>query len=331
MATINRKAVKKLAVKQTSDGASWKEIFLFTLVRLAVLVVLLILNQVLDQGISGTGGLSGMGRRSVLETIRTVLQYANMFLAPFWDIGILYWAISRARGRETRFSTFAEGFRRFGPVFRLLLIQGLVLGTIYFICIFASSILFAFSPLAFPLMKFMLPYMEDPAAMEAVMVDTEFISQMLQYMWPVYIILALLLIPAVMPLYYRFRMATYIVMDKPHTGAVYALIRSFQITKQQFKSLFLLDLSYWWYFALEIFAGLLSCLFLLLPIMGIPTADPNTLILISYLAGYLVQLSAHTLFRGRVETAYALVYNACNASVPEPKLPAPQRPSWNEE
>ena len=113
MASINRKAVKKLAAKQTADRASWKEIFLLTLGRLAVLVVLLILNQVLDQGISGTGGLSGMGRRSVLETIRTVLLYANMFLAPFWDIGILYRAISRARGKSTGISSFAEGFRRF--------------------------------------------------------------------------------------------------------------------------------------------------------------------------------------------------------------------------
>lgn len=330
MASINRKAIKKLAAKQTADRASYKEIFLHTLVSLGVAVMLIALDYVLQAQIGGTGSLSGLGTRSVLETVRMVLQYANMLLLPFWEIGILYWAIRRTRGQETGFRSFAEGFRRFGAVFRLKLIQGIVTGSIYMFCAFVSSLIFTLSPLGWPMVRFVMSYTDDPTALLA-MSDEALMGQLMQYMWPVFIILALLLIPAMMPLYYRFRMADYVIMDKPRTGALYALYRSFQITKKQFFPLFKLDASFWWFWALQFLASAGLYLDLVLTMMGVTALDANTLILLSYVTGYSIQFISYTLFRGRVETAYALTYNALNASVPEPKPLIVQTHTWNEQ
>lgn len=318
MAGFDRKAIKRLAAKQTAGRASYQEIFIHTLVSLGAALAVLGLDYVLTQQIGNTGGLSGLGTRSILETARTVLQYANMLLVPFWEAGVFCWAIRRARGQQTAPGTFLEGFRRFGPVLRLKLIQGIVYGTIYMICTILSSVVFTLSPLGWPLIEFVMANMEDPTAM-AMMADEALMAQMLQLMWPVWIILALLLIPSIVPLYYRFRMAEYVVMDKPRTGAIQALIRSFQLTKGQFFGLLKMDLSYWWYWALQLLASAFLYLSLLLPELGITFLDLQAQNVLCYALSYGIQFIALVLFRGRVETAYALVYNARNANVPEPK------------
>lgn len=318
MAGFDRKAIKKLAARQTSDRASYKEILIHTLVSLAAALLIIGVDYVLTQQIGHTGGLSGMGTRSVLETVRTVLQYANLLLVPFWEMGIFYWAIRRARGQQTAVGDFLEGLRRFAPVFRLKLIQTVVFGAIYMFCVIISSVVFTLSPLGWPLIQFVMNNIEDPTAM-AMMADEALMAQMLQMMWPVFIILALMLIPAMVPLYYRFRMAEYVIMDKPHTGAIYSLIRSFQLTKGQFVSLLKTDLSYWWFWGLQFLSAAFLYLDLLLPALGITALDLQTQSILCYAASYTVQFVSLVLFRGRIETAYALIYNARNATVPAPK------------
>ena len=329
MKSFNRKSVKRLAAKNTADKRAYQEVFLHSLVVMGAGLLIMALDYILQQQIGGTGGLSGIGTRTLLETARTVLQYANMLLVPFWQMGIFYWAIRRARRKETQLSDFLEGFRRFGPVLRLKLLQGIVVGLIFVVAILLSSVIFAVSPLAWPVMKLLLPYTQDAEGMQTLMMNEALMAQIEAQMYPVYIILAILLIPALLPLFYRFRMAEYVIMDKKGTGAILALIRSFQMTRKQSGRMIKLDLSHWWYLALQLVAEVLLYIELLLPLIGVAPPQGVPLLLLNYGGYYGVLLIVYTLFRGRVETTYALVYNILNASVPEPKpLVIPDRTPW---
>ncbi len=318
MEGFDRRAIKKLAARQVSGKKYYKQIFLHALVVLGFGALVTGVNFTLQQGIGSTGGLSGLGTRSILETVQAVLQYANTLLVPFWQIGILCWAIRRARGSDTGFSDFAEGFRRFGPVLRLKLLTAIVVFCILFACTMLSSVIFALSPLAFPMIEVMLPYMDSMENLYTAMADPAVMEQLIACMYPVYIILAVLLIPTLGPLYYRFRMAEYVLMDKPRTGAIQALIHSFRMTRKQWWHLMKLDLSYWWYWALDFLAMTVLYLDLLLPALGV-CASGSTLTIFSYAGYFVLQLASITLFRGKVETTYALAYNAMNACVPETK------------
>lgn len=323
MAGFNRGAVKKLATKRTAG--TYRQIFLHTLVTLGAGILITILDSVLLEQIGTTGGLSGLGTRSVLETLRTVLQYANMLLLPFWEMSIFYWAIRRARGLDTQPGDFLEGFRRFAPVLRLKLLQGIVVWMILMGCTFISSLIYSFSPLALPVINLLLPYAQDIASLQAAMADEALMTQMISYMYPVYIIMAVLTLLALLPLFYRFRMAEYELMDEKGTGAIKALIRSFQMTRKQSWNLIKLDLSYWWYFVLQILCVIPMYASTFAPLLGI-AASETVLTVGGYAVTCLAQLILFSAFRGRIETTYALTYNALRASIPEKKSIVPWNP-----
>ena len=52
----------------------------------AVSLLVSIVNFLLEGQISGTGGLSGIGLRSILSTAQSVLSIASAILIPFWDL-----------------------------------------------------------------------------------------------------------------------------------------------------------------------------------------------------------------------------------------------------
>ena len=55
-----------------------------------IALVLSLLSVILSQGIAGTGGLSGIGTRNLLQTAESALQLAYTFLTPFWQVGIVF-------------------------------------------------------------------------------------------------------------------------------------------------------------------------------------------------------------------------------------------------
>ena len=90
-------------------------------ITVAAALVITILQYVLSEGIGNTSGLSGLGTRSVLETIQTVLRWANMLLVPFWGLGFVYAALQWGRGSYAVRQDLLTGFRRWSPYLGLLL------------------------------------------------------------------------------------------------------------------------------------------------------------------------------------------------------------------
>ena len=77
-------------------------VLIHTAAALGLSLILNILHYVLQQGIAGTGGLSGIGTRTVLEFIQTVLQIVNLVVLPFWNIGYLYTTLLLSRRQNRR-------------------------------------------------------------------------------------------------------------------------------------------------------------------------------------------------------------------------------------
>ena len=124
----NRTALKQASRDSlfASKGDPKRIILIHTLVSLGVTFLLGAISFALERQISNTGGLSGLGLRSVLSTAQVVLQIAQMALLPFWEAGY-YWAtLKMARREDVQPGSLLEGFRRFGPYLRLTLLRSLI-------------------------------------------------------------------------------------------------------------------------------------------------------------------------------------------------------------
>jgi len=71
-----------------------------------VALMVTLLQLLLSQGIGNTGGLSGLGMRSLLQTAETVLSGANTVLMPFWNVGFLFAALLWGGLISLEFDTF---------------------------------------------------------------------------------------------------------------------------------------------------------------------------------------------------------------------------------
>ena len=127
--TIKDRSALKAAADQSLANASCdpkKLILIHSGALLALTLLLTVVDYLLEKGIGTTGGLSGMGLRSVLETVQTTLYVAQAVVLPFWQIGYVFVTMKLARGEQTGMTGLLEGFRRFGPVLRLQILTGIV-------------------------------------------------------------------------------------------------------------------------------------------------------------------------------------------------------------
>ena len=204
----------------------------------------------LDQQISATGGLSGMGTRSVLVTVQSTLRLLQIIALPFWQIGYTYYTLKTAQGQESGVSDLYEGFRRFGPVLRLRLITAGMTALLGFASAYISSFLFTLTPWATPIMKKMEALMngdlDDAALMEALMAVAQ------EAVVPIMILFGLCFLAGGIFLFFRFRLAEYWLMDHPQGGALAALRHSRMAMRGNVKKMFSIDLRFWWFYVLDV-------------------------------------------------------------------------------
>lgn len=333
----NRRALKEhAAARLTAQSYPPRRLALIhTAAASLALLAVTGLNYLLSQQVGTTSGLSGMGLRSVLQTAQMALQYAINIALPFWQIGFIFAAIRMARSEPVQPRSLAEGFRRFGPVLRLMLLRGFVYGSLAFACMYLSTMLYMVTPFAQPLLELLMPIAESGQTMEQMQ---EAILQLPMQdisavMAPVFWILAVVYVLVAAPVYYRFRLADLIIMDKPGTGALAALALSSRLTRKNRFQLFRLDLSFWWYYALQLLAALLCYLDVLLSFVVIELPlDTGTAYLLSYALGLGAQMLLFTFAGSRLHTTWAAAYDVLlqqPTEVPQPK-PAPKSLPWDD-
>lgn len=198
----------------------------------------------LNRQIEDTGGIGGLDRRNLLSTVATVAQLAQTVLLLFWGFGFTSASIDLARDHIPERDCLLDGFRLVGPILRLTLLKGILLGGVLFFSIQVASFLFCMTPWAGPLMDFTVIYLEstDYAAMEAAL-----LAVLEQIQLPMMGITALVFLVLSVPALCRFRFADLILVDNPSVGAMKAVTGSARLLRHRCGALLRLDLHFWWY------------------------------------------------------------------------------------
>lgn len=288
-------------------------------------LVLLVLNFLVDQSIQNATGLEAMGNRAVLSTVQSVLSFAGSVALPFWQLGFFYAALELAQNRSAKPESLTEGFRRFGPAARLFLFQMAITFAVVFVSLQVGSILFSFTPGYAETLRKTQDILEAAQASGVATVDEALLMELLPEMTPAYILGLIVLLILGIPLFYRFRLAQFALMDDA-PGARSAMAASARYTRGNRLSLFKLDLQFWWYYLAQlVFAGV-AYLDVLLPAVGVTLpVSAEVLFFGSFALHAVLQLGLAWAFAAKVQTAYAHSYFALKAATPPPPQ-APQMP-----
>jgi len=314
MTIRDRQALRRVADDRLAAAAydPRKLVFISSGVSFAVALLIAFINHILYRQVDlHTGGLAGMELRTALETAATALQYVQLIALPFWSMGMFSASLRIARSTPAEPGCLLDGFRRFGPVLRLRLLELLLYLLIGIACSYAGSFLFILTPFAVPLFHLMEPMLTvtNPEQMEALLLhmDTDALTRA---MLPALVLVGILCFAVMLPVFYRLRMANFIIMDEPHTGALAAMLGSGKLMRKNRWQLFRLDLQFWPYYLLTALAMPLAYTDQLLPLLGIslPVSD-DALFFLGYGAYILASLALHLWMLHRVQTTYAVTYD----------------------
>lgn len=266
------------------------------------------LSFYLDLQIADTGGLSGIGTRSILETIQVFLQMANVLLLPFWEMGILWAFLCVGRHWEMGPKSLLAGFHRFGPILRGKLLQAMMLTGTAFIGCYVGTFLFSVTPLSNAFYEAAQPYMAQGVLDYAVMMEDEAVMAAILWALPFMVVCMAIF---TIPLYYRLRMMDYVLLDQPEKGAFFAMRASKIMMRGKRWSLFKLDLSFWWFYALEMIISLVCYGDVLLPALGVDLGmSADAAFFAFYALALLCQVGLYAWQKPKLLTTYGLFYGA---------------------
>lgn len=272
-----------------------------------------LLTYLLSTRVGDAGGLSGIGTQAVLETAQSMLQLAVSVLSPFWSLGFVAAALRLARRQFATPSTLLDGFRRWAPALRMLLLEGVIYFAITFAAIQIGTFLYMMTPLADPLNELIQQLTDagttDTAALTQLLLELD-TQELMSIFWSMIPFMAIPALAVIIPVSYRLRLAQFILMDEPRVGALFALVLSFRLMKKNCVKLFLLDLRFWWFYALEIVVQTLCYGDLLLPLMGVePGVNGVLASFLFYALALVFQVGLYAWKKPQVLTSYALFYD----------------------
>ncbi len=301
-----RSASKKSLDRAFRPG---RVILIHTGAALLLSLLLTAIDYFLDKQISTTGGLSGIQTRTILTTIQSTLHLFQLIALPFWQIGYTYYALQVAHGHNAGFSDLWQGFRRFGPVLKLRLLQGIMIVLLIIACSYATSFLFFFTPWAAPIMEqaeaLAVSGMDEAAIAEAITGIT------MDAAVPILIIFSLCALAGGIFLFFRFRLAEMWLLDHSGNSALLALRSSRKAMRGNFKAMLRIDLSFWWFYLLEILITVLRYSNVILKSFGMEmTTDAFSHYLIFFSLYIWAQMALYWWKRNEVAVTYAHAYMA---------------------
>lgn len=279
------------------------------------------LNIFLNDQISGTGGLGGLGMRSVLQTAQEMLTYVNMAFTPFWSAGFLWAMVNMVRGMAPEKAHLVAGFRRFGRILAYIAVQFLLMLALLVAAINLGVTLYALSPMGEGYAEAMGPILTDPNVISAEGVVNWELLPMDAFMSATLPVIGVcLVIFAVLYIFvsYNVRLALYLIMTR-EVGGVQAHFLSMRLMRGCKWQMLKLDLSWWWYYLLLGAASAVAYLDVILDLLGIAVPVDPTVMFFATLAAYCVLFTALSLWKKcGVDASYALAYEAiaCPEEVP---------------
>lgn len=285
----------------------------------------------LSNRIADTGGLGNMGLRSVLSTAKSVLPLVQSVILLGLEMGYYTMALNITRGEPISNDTLFGGFRRFFPLLRAqILLSFLYLG-LGLLAVYPGAYIFLMLPISEGFYEVLTPIMESASQLTGtVTIDEASMIAVSEAMEPALWIMGGLFLLLFIPTSYRYRMVTFRLIDQSRPGALRAMRESRAMMHRNRFALFRLDLSLWWFYALQ---GLTVALWysnMLLPMLGITLPWPESVSYFVFLClSLLVQFVVYYLFMNRVSVTYAAAYGALLPKE-QPKEPTPVNPWQNQ-
>ena len=275
------------------------------------------LNLYLNSQISQTGGLGGLGMRSMLQTIQSVLNYVNMFFGPFWSAGFLLAMLGMVRGSAPRAEDLTGGFRRFGRIFSGMIFQLMVTVLVVVGAANVASILFSMTPTGMRFAELMQQLASDPGFITGdINLELIPLEELLQGLSWLLGLTMVLFLPFYIRISYSFRMATYLMVERP-IGGFQAHFESIRLMRGHKWQIFKLDLSYWWYYVLGLLIAAVGYLDVILGLAGVVVPVNEMVLFFGTLAAYFVLLTGLCLWKKcEVDAAYVLAFE--EIAYPEP-------------
>lgn len=279
-----------------------------------------LISYLLSSGIAGTGGLSGIGLRSILTTAQEILSTAATIALPFWTLGYQRTMLDISRRQPVSEKTLLSGFRRFGPGLRLMLLEGFLYGTVTVSVFYVSLRFLAMTPLADPVYVVLEPVIGAIMADPNVILEESLMAALADAMVPMMLVGGAICLAVLIPISYRLRLAQFRLMDDPACGAREAIRTSTRLTKGNCIALFKLDLCFWWFWLLQGLIMAISYGDSILGFLGIALpVSADVAFWGFYVAALAVQVVFYTAFHNRISAAYALFYDSL---LPHPEAPA---------
>lgn len=273
---------------------------------LGLSLVLSAISYLLNFAIQPSGGLGSMNLQALLSTAQVGLQLIQTLVTPLWAAGLIYIAISIARGNQVAPRDLAAGFQKFGPIFTSTLMVGLQYLWRVFLSTFLSAQILSFTPVATKLYE-ATANIEDVTAVDPqVLLGDDYIPIVLAYLGVTLLVMLVL----VLPVFYRYRLTTYLIMDGQERGGSTAMLRSRILMFGRRWELAKLDLSFWWYYLLLMLSMSLSYGDVILDLLGVTLPIPSKVTFWGFLVlGLLAQLAVQVLAGPKVAVTYAHCYD----------------------
>ena len=320
MDICNTSEIKAAALRRLTDAGQAKRIAaIYAGVTLGLSALVTILGLVLEAMMSGTTGLGGMGRRTILSSVQSMLPWVVGLITMCVELGYQAAMLRVARGQYASPQTLRLGFDRFWVLLRCILLEGVILFAIAFGGIYIATMLFMLTPFSGRVMEVLSPVLENVTLLSPEMVlDEALYDQLMQAMIPAFVMCAIVVAAAAIPVLYRLRMARFVIIDKPGIGALAALRESRKMMKGNCLRLVKLDISLWPYYIGCVFASLLCYGDVLLPMMGVRFPWSDTVSYYLFLALYLaVQFAVYYFLKNQAEVAYSIAYDSIRPKEPK--------------
>lgn len=278
------------------------------------------LDLFLSDQIGTTGGLAGMRLRTVLQTIREILNLVNQFFGYFWSAGFVIAMMAMVLGREPQTRDLTGGFRRFFRVLGHIAFEFLFVVILLVAAGNLAAMLFSMSPQGGALVRELTAITSDPNLLtpEGLLnVDLIPMDLLAAIALPMTIITIVIFLPLYIWLSYGFRLSLYLLLDGTVPSAFQARFLSLRLMKGHKWAMLKLDLSFWWYYLLVAVITAVGYLDVILSLAGIPLPMDETVMFFATIAAYCVLITALSLWKkAQVETSYVLAYEAI--AHPEP-------------
>jgi len=305
--------IKQLASQRLKDSPSQQKIVLiYAALALGLTALVTVVSHILGLQIDNYGGLSNLGKRSMLSSVQSMLPMAQSMISMCLDLGYVAAMLRIARGMYTSAQTLRLGFDRFWLLLRCSIFRGLIMAGVLFSCMYFGIMIYMMTPLSDAAVEIVTPLVSQVSVLDtSVVIDDASYALLMEAMVPAFVICGIMMLLIGGPVYYNYRMVNYVIIDKPGMGALMALRESKKMMRHNRLKLLKLDVSLWWYYLAAAAAMVVCYGDVLLPALGVELPVSETVAFWGFYVLYLAaSFAVHFFLRNRAEVCYALAYDA---------------------